>query len=297
MDRSFFEILERSYKAEREIENTVKRKFLKNDPVHYLRSFAGFFRCYAYRAYFIENNLEKCKDYLWLSGKCQIVKSQILKIKGEGGWLFEVARTKLSEVALSDNIDLINEYACYDYEKKFINANKHVRLTSFSKDVINGELDVYPDAMLSLMIKDMERLDRDLKIIKDVTLKKKMNSWMELDYELFKSILQSNEKKATEILTTFVSNKMHKSRNIHENYREILSFPALGYAKLCWINGLEVKVNSPFLPIDLLNVQPLSIYSDFEQVYPSKYLNEEYLNKPFNESILIKIGKWLIGKE
>ncbi|MFC4263902.1 Imm49 family immunity protein [Ferruginibacter yonginensis] len=45
--------------------------------------------------------------------------------------------------------------------------------------------------------------------------------------------------------------------DIHAQY---VSFPALGYAKLAWLKGIEVEVKSHLVPKELLPIQPLEKY-------------------------------------
>lgn len=54
---------------------------------------------------------------------------------------------------------------------------------------------------------------------------------------------------------------MHKLRNKHNLLlNEFISHPALGYAKLAWLKGIEVEVESSLVPKELLPVQPLGRY-------------------------------------
>ncbi len=67
-----------------------------------------------------------------------------------------------------------------------------------------------------------------------------------------------------------VSKKIHKARNTDTLLNKYISMPALGYAKLAWYLGVEVEVNSPLIPKDLLPIKPLDNYEipyDFLEEY------------------------------
>jgi len=267
MKESPLEILERVYKSHKSREQEFREKFLNVDNDHYLMIQKSRNITYAWYELFINKNLNETKDNLWLAGKCAIERAKISKMITNR--LFEVSRTLLSIVALSDNPVLIKEYTGFDYEMKFVSHGKERKML-YSDWVLKGENDVYHDVMLGLMGKDMDRVSRDLEIMKTVTLKKKMNDWMIKDYNLFKAIYEQDLQTTTNLLEDFVSKKLHKSRNRHEIYPGLLSFPALGYAKLAWINGLEVKIDSSFIPNELLSVKPIDSYTDFKKLLPTQ---------------------------
>ena len=62
------------------------------------------------------------------------------------------------------------------------------------------------------------------------------------------------------ILQEMVSPKIHQKRNDDPLLKKYISMPALGYAKLAWILGMEVEIKSKLIPKALLPVQPLEKY-------------------------------------
>ena len=54
---------------------------------------------------------------------------------------------------------------------------------------------------------------------------------------------------------------MHNIRNKHNILlNEFISHPALGYAKLAWLKGIEVEIDNPLVPKELLPFKPLENY-------------------------------------
>ena len=67
----------------------------------------------------------------------------------------------------------------------------------------------------------------------------------------------NDENALTELLTP----KMHNIRNKHNILlNEFISHPALGYAKLAWLKGIEVEIDNPLVPKELLPFKPLENY-------------------------------------
>jgi hypothetical protein len=62
---------------------------------------------------------------------------------------------------------------------------------------------------------------------------------------------------------------VHNKRSFNKLEAQYVSFPAVGYAKLAWRKGIEVEVNSPLIPSELLPVRPLEHYD-----IPYKFLTE-----------------------
>ena len=57
--------------------------------------------------------------------------------------------------------------------------------------------------------------------------------------------------------------KRHKQRNKYmELINEFISHPAIGYAKLAWLKGIEVELDSPLVPNPLLPVNPNESYTE-----------------------------------
>lgn len=84
------------------------------------------------------------------------------------------------------------------------------------------------------------------------------------DREVFVGFLERDKAKIENALKEMLVPKVHKARNKHQIYPECVSFPALGYAKLAWMQGMEVAVNNPLVPQELLPVQPLAVYPEYE---------------------------------
>lgn len=172
--------------------------------------------------------------------------------------LFSFGRTHALVTALSDNQDVIKDYAKIDYEIPHRGKNK----IKFSELVSKGEGHIYCDIIIKAMNKDLDGVSKDIEIIKNKCLTKKKNLWMELDLQFFESIINKDKDSAFEIIN-ILATKEHKKRNKHSwIYKDLISQPALGFAKILWINEIELEFNNKFLINDLLPIKPNNNYND-----------------------------------
>jgi hypothetical protein len=61
-------------------------------------------------------------------------------------------------------------------------------------------------------------------------------------------------------------------------------------AKLCWIKGIEVQVDSPLVPMDLMPVAPLPHYDD-----KYDFLKPDWVTPP--RGLLGKVSRWIFPQE
>ena len=156
---------------------------------------------------------------------------------------------------LSDNNELIKRYAKLRYQPwgKMKGMEENIKL---------GKSDIWCNTVQLFMDNDFSGVKENLDIIEALTIPKlpKNQQELKIDYEFYKALLTKNKTKCEEVLEKLVSPKIHKKRNINEIHAQYISLPALGYAKLAWRKGIEVDVNSPLVPKDLLPIQPLDYY-------------------------------------
>lgn len=193
----------------------------------------------ALKAFFIDNNIKKAKQYFYNCGKLD----EFLIVKFDSK-ILDYGINHLTYALLSDNEDLVETYSNLHH------SNYDAMIKS------GGTTPVY---ILQCLIKDnWSEFERMMPIMKSKTVKKFK---MELDALYFEALAERNKGKIEEILIELVSPKIHKQRNkIHELVNEFISHPALGYAKLAWRKGIEVEVKSELVPRELLPIKPLDKY-------------------------------------
>ncbi|MBO3099452.1 immunity 49 family protein [Gelidibacter pelagius] len=156
---------------------------------------------------------------------------------------------------LSDNEDLIKNYSKLSY-------NPWGKMPGMEENVMNGKDAIWCNTIQFFMANDIKGIERNLNIIEIKTLPKltKNQQELEIDYLFYAALLCKDKSKCEELLEQLVSPKIHKKRNGNTVLAQYVSQPALGYAKLAWRLGVEVEVNSPLIPKEILPIEPLDNY-------------------------------------
>jgi len=166
---------------------------------------------------------------------------------------------------ISDNNALIKSYSKLRY-------NSWGRMPSMDENVLKGKNAIWCNTIQFFMANDVQGIERNLNIIETKTLPKlpKNQQELKIDYAFYKALLSKDKAKCEELLEQLVSPKVHKKRNDNAVLSKYVSQPALGYAKLAWRQGLEVEVNSPLIPKEILPIEPLDNYE-----IPYDFLKDE----------------------
>ncbi|WP_052181134.1 immunity 49 family protein [Alistipes sp. ZOR0009] len=199
----------------------------------------------------IKSELEVLKQNFYISALIDE-----LQIKKFNSRLLDYGLNSIVYCILSDNEALIQRYAKLRYQR---GANAEM---SMDEMVATGELPIWCNTIQFFMVNDDAGVERNLNIIETKTLKSfpKKEEGLKDDYEFYKALHTSDKAKMEGILEKLVSPKIHKKRNDNPILNQYISLPALGYAKLAWRKGVEVEVNSPLIPQELLPIQPLEHY-------------------------------------
>jgi hypothetical protein len=246
-----------------------EKNVLKNntDIGHINGVFANNSFFYAIHSYYIENDINKAKDLFSLIGKYRLEQAK----KTKESRVFSTARTLISNIAISDNLDLIKEYNDFDYPISYVNRNKTIT-TSFKKWVEEGEEgSIYSKLMLNSMNQELTKLEENLNIFKNITLKKKMNERMFMDLEFYENLLKKDSNLIQSSIEQFLTKKEHKYRNQQDVFPELISYPAVGYLKIAQINGFNIKIDNELIPNELINSKPLDKYSEIRTVANNGY--------------------------
>jgi len=209
-------------------------------------------------SFFEKNDIQKVKYHFNICGMLDTFKVKKYNIR-----ILDYAIPQVCTALLSDNLPFLKDkYANLKYYK-----NKNIEkgeLSNYDMDemVSDGESTIFCHTIQQFIKNDIKTIERNLNIIETITLSKKVQSpeLMKLDFEFYKALYEKNKGKCEEILEQFVSPKIHKRRNDDPLLSKYVSQPALGYAKLAWINGVEVDTNSPLIPKELLPIQPNDNY-------------------------------------
>ncbi|WP_046007351.1 Imm49 family immunity protein [Pseudoalteromonas rubra] len=201
-----------------------------------------FYRAQSCYYIFNEKNLEKAKQYFFLDGRATEINVRIF----DSDQSLKFYIRDVVYLLLSDNADLIERFA------KIEGENYNARLKGGSLVPL----------IQALIREDFELFDKQLKISRNRAEKKDWK-WMTPDLDALEGIRKKDIPKIEEAIMTLATKK-HRYRNPEKIYNELLSIPALGYAKLAWLKGIEVEIDHPLIPKELLPVKPNSEYWEYD---------------------------------
>ncbi len=192
------------------------------------------------KSFFIDNNISLAKQHFYTCGMLDEYR-----IKMYDADILDWGIIHFTYMLLSDCKELIDRYAMLKHR-------------SFEKNVNSGNSTISFCIQMALK-NDLNELERVIEIMKTKSVKK--HATMQWDVQFFEGFLEKNKQKMEAALNGLITPKVHKIRNKHEILlNEFISHPALGYAKLAWLKGIEVEVNSTLVPKELLPVKPLDNY-------------------------------------
>jgi len=191
----------------------------------------------------------------------------LLRVKNFNNTMFDYDLSAVTYPLLSDNNLLIQKYSKLRYDA-------FGKMPSMDENVSKGKGAIWCNTIQFFMANHIQGIERNLNIIETLTLQKlpKNQQELKIDYEFYKALLLKDKSKCEELLEQLVSPKIHKKRNDNAVLNKYVSQPALGYAKLAWRQGLEVEVNSPLVPKEILPIEPLDNYE-----IPYDFLKDEIL--------------------
>lgn len=206
---------------------------------------------FALKAFFIDQDIALAKQHFYMCGRLD--EFLITKFDEK---ILDYGINHLSYALLSDDIPLIKRYS-------------DLRYRNYGAAVESGV--ATPVFILQSIIKEnWSDYEKGIKIMRTKTYKKFK---MELDMLFYEAIAEKNAGKVEGILNEFVTSKIHKQRNkAHRLIGEFISHPAIGYAKLSWLKGIQVTIDSPLVPFDLLPIKSNDRYED-EYSFLNRYRN------------------------
>jgi hypothetical protein len=207
---------------------------------------------FALYGYFTQNDYAKSQMYFYRCGRLMEFSSKKCDVFPPTGLM------QLAYTLLSDNSKLVQNFSSLGYTN-YLGE-------SYIQWVERGTVTT-PVYIVQCLIKDdLKEYERILPIMQDKMLKKKPT--LRFDIMFYEGLVERNKGKMEEALAALVEPKIHKKRNTMPIESELISHPALGYAKLAWYKGIEVEVDSPLVPKEWLPIKPLKDeeYVDYDFV-------------------------------
>lgn len=195
----------------------------------------------ALHSFFIEKDLIKAKQYFYLYGK---VKEYICKTYEEAirpGMAQDVTYSMLS-----DSNELIESFTEWTYQGYESMIKKGVQ-----------------KRILQLILAKKEKEAHDL--LEVFFEKHKKYRYKETDGLILKALITKDKELLEEQLNFLLLPKNHRIRSRPwVATKELISIQVLGHAKLAYIRGMELDIDHPLLPKELLPIKP---NEEYEKTY------------------------------
>jgi hypothetical protein len=228
-----------------------------------LTGLAGLSRTRGVHAYFVEGNARALKQHFYVASKL------ILASAGQdGGENFDIPDSFLYGL-LSDNIEVINTLA---------NA-ENPELIRERDNPLWARFHVH---MLQLAIRG-EHEALQAKIWKLAKNGKKPEREECAKGQDFYSLLLKRDKAGLERL---IQDKHARIKSVNVRIEDFLSYLGTLEAKLCWLKGIPVQIESPLVPMELMPIEPLAHYDD-----EYDFLKPGWIPPP--QGLLGKVSRWL----
>jgi hypothetical protein len=199
----------------------------------------SFHQSFALKAFFVDQNISEAKQQFYTCGK-----------------LDEYAITRHDAKTLDSGIGHMT-YALLSDSPSLIKGYAYLQHSQYEQSIQRGySTSLY--IMQCILKDDWAEYERIMPVMKSKTVPKFK---MELDEAFYRALAEKNKPRMEELLAEIVSPKEHKRRSKHYILiNQFISCHGLCYAKLAWLKGIPVEVNSPLIPKELLPVQALPFY-------------------------------------
>jgi hypothetical protein len=112
------------------------------------------------------------------------------------------------------------------------------------------------------LLNKLDELEKQVALLKEKA-SKKTNKWLLPDVGFFEGLLAADEEQMVESLVQLLKPRLHNKYNaFFILQKDILSFPAVTYAKLAALKGFDLAIEHDLVPKDLIKVNPNPVYTD-----------------------------------
>lgn len=192
---------------------------------------------FALNAFFLEQDIRKAKEHFYI---CARIDEYLTK--RYDARILDYGVNHVSYAILCDNAEFIQRYASLSHPW-------------YDHTIKSGSL---THAMQNIVREDWDSLRNDIATYERITSTQKGKINIP-DLMFFKGVLNRDEQTVLGALQLLL--KDHKKRNKHSGIAQnYISIPAIGYAKLAWLKGIEVQIDHPLIPKELLPYRPLDRY-------------------------------------
>ncbi len=214
-----------------------RRKTVRLGTVLY--DLAGYARTRALHAYFIERDLEKCKQDFYLASKLAHAS-----VGQDGGASFEVG-SDIQISLLSDCAEIVKAVACVETPDLVSDRNNPL-YSRFHVYMLQRAI-LGDDETVRAMIEKIAKHGR-----------KPLRTECAEGRDFFSLLLKGDK----EGLEELIQEKHAAIKGSGDVAEEFMSYRGTLEAKLCWYRGIPVQIDHPLVPMELMPIRPLAHYDN-----------------------------------
>ncbi|MDH0718096.1 immunity 49 family protein [Acinetobacter junii] len=198
----------------------------------------------------IENDSAGLKQWFYISSLLRVESC-----KYSGGWDMWTPHAFIFPL-LTDNRELIQKYSSLTT----VNDNDHHKsLPEAIHYPKEGRFNVL--RFQAVLRQDWDTVNRMKELFFEKVKKPKNFELWEIDF--YDALQKKDANVAQQIIYEYLHPKIHKYLNQHlveEFSGEIWSHHPVMFTKLAWMNGLEIEIDNPLVPMELMPIKPLEHY-------------------------------------
>lgn len=235
----------------------ILEKLKNNQPqAAVYESFAVYCTYNGFREWLFDANISSLKQWFYVSSLLRIESTRY-----PGGFSYTMSTPdEFIFPILSDNEEVIKKFAHLD--------TVHLLWGEFEPSYQEAKFKPSKDdpryrthALQAVLRHDWE----DYQKIKEVAEQNihKLREVVQFEFGCYEAIYNKDKDKIIEIIQTLLSPKVHKAYNkdfAEEFSGEIWSHHPVMFTKLAWMNGLEIEIDHPLVPMALMPIKPLEHY-------------------------------------
>lgn len=223
-----------------------------------------------YYEFFSEKKIYGLKQWFYVSSLLRIKSC-----KYSGGYSMSTPDEFIFSL-LSDSTQIIDKFSCLDtvnllwgqYEPSYQEAKFKP-----SKDDPR-----YRTHALQAVLRNDWKDYQEIKALANQKINK-LREVVQFEFGIYDAIYERDKDKIIEIVQTLLKPKVHKAYNkdFSEEFNgDIWSHHPVMFTKLAWMNGLEIEIDNPLVPMELMPVKPLDHYD-----YHYDFLDPNWKPKSF----------------
>lgn len=200
-------------------------------------------------AWFGKRDLDAMRQWCYVGAKLDQLYYKMQEGDPEWGRGFP----QLLKPILSNSKELINWFSHYDlaYDMKRVEDHKTHDFLAYQ-------------AIVALRGEWPRLIERCEKIINDPPSASREQRYL-IDHDFYLALAKGDMEKMQSVLQELASAKMIRARSNEESgfTADMISTTAVIYAKIAWVYGYQIKIDSPYIPTEWLSTEPLNQYDNY----------------------------------